>query len=513
MSRPAPLHAPLPAPRQAALLATLLCVLLLAASALRLHGLGQLSLWEDELFSADIVLQRPLVPDAGVPWYAPIDIRALSDGGTESFWTVKAADQSPPMFELAAKLVTAIAGTSEAALRLTSALAALAALAWLARRAWRARASPLMPVYLTVLVLTAFNGLMMFYAREARAYALGAALLTVLAVRFWERALAGWRQARLPGWGETALCVAACMTHYNALALVGLMLLPCAWQALRRRDLAALLRLAVVAACVIAWLALSYDNLVRTAAGQMGWHHGSVSRAFRALLVREVLGPWLIGLLALLGAVALWAAALGRPPGATGGAGGLGRASLGAGVLLVTAMYATLLIARRSGIVNERHLIFLLPVLFVLAGSCLALAAQRWRAATWVFLALASAAQVPLAHAALTAPKSEFRGAAAFVLARLQAGDALVTTPMLNPAAFNYYLQPSAHGLQRKVLLIKEQAPGLCTELAGHQRIGFYGHGSGLPLAVAMRDACGDRYDIDFYQRHMVFAGVWTRKP
>lgn len=501
------------APRHPALIAALLLVLVLAASVLRLHQLGQLSLWEDELFSADIVLHRPLVPDAGVPWYQPVDIRALRDGGTESFWTVKAADQSPPLFELAAKLVTAVAGPSEVGLRLTSALAALAALAWLGWRAWRARASPLMPVYLTVLVLMAFNGLMIFYAREARAYALGAALLTPLAVRFWERSVTGWRQARPPGWGEIALCVAACMTHYNALALAGLMLLPCAWQALRRRDLAALLRLAAVAAAVIAWLALSYDNIVRTTGGQMGWHQGSVSRAFGAMLVHLVLGPWLSGLLALLGAATLLAAALHHRAGATTDTSGLGRASLAMAALVLVAAYVTLQIARRSGIVNERHLIFMLPLLFVLAGSCLALLTQRWRGALWVFLALATAAQVPLARAALAAPKTEYRGATAFVLERLQPGDALITTPMLNPAAFNYYLHQSDKRFERKSLLIKEQAPELCNQLAGHQRIGFIGHGSALPLAVAMKDICGERYDIDFYQRHNVFAAVWTRKP
>ena len=499
------------APRNAMLLVLLLAVLL-AAGVLRLYDLGKLSLWEDELFSADIVLQRSLAPQAGVPWFEPVDIRGLRDGGHESFWTVKAADQSPPMFELAAKLVTAVAGPSEVGLRLTSVLAALAALAWLALRAWRARDGPLLPVYLTVLALSSFNGLMIFYAREARAYALGAALVTVLAVRFWERGMAGWRRAALPGWGEIALCVAACMDHYDALVVAGLMLLPCAWQALRRKDIAALARLAVVAVVVAAWLALSYGNVVRTAHGQMGWHQGSVSRAFGHLLVHQILGPWLVGLMALAGIGAIVAALWRQADGGGGDGQGLPRASIAMAMLLLVAAYVTWLIAKRTAIVNERHLIFVLPLLFVLVGSCLALAARRWRGVAWGFLALALAAQAPLARTALLIPKTEFRGATAFVLERLQSGDALLTTPMLNPAGFNYYLRQSDKRFERRYLLYKENAPELCLNLAGRQRIGFLGHGSGLPLEMAMKDACGDRYNIDFYQGYRVFAAVWTRK-
>jgi len=485
-----------------------LLAVVLAGSALRLHALGKFSLWADELFSADVILQRPLVPSVGAPWFQRIDIHALRDGGNESFWTVKAADQSPPMFELVAKLVTAVAGSSEAGLRLTSALAAIAALMWLALRAWRARAGPLLPVYLTVLVLAAFNGLMIFYAREARAYALGAALITVLALRFWERGIAGWHRAPLPGWGEIALCVAACMTHYDALVVTGLLLLPCAWQALRRKDIAALARLAVVAVFVVAWPSLNYDNIVHTAAGQMGWYHGSISRAFKDMLAQRVIGPWLASLMALA-VIAAMAAAMRRrqPDGAASD--GLDRASIAVAAVLLAAIGVTLLIAKRTGIVNERHLIFALQLLFILTGSCLALVARRWRGAVWTFLILATAAQLPLAGAALTKPKDNYRDAAAFVLERLQPGDALVT---LIPATLNYYLDRSDKRFERKSLLVREQAPELCAELTGRQRIGLYGHAYALPLATAMKDICGDRYSIDLYQGYNMFAAVWTKK-
>ena len=501
-------------PSRYSLLLGLLLAILLAATALRLENLGTTSLWEDELFSADIVLQRPLVPQPGTPWLESKPLPALQDGGTESFWTVKAADQSPPMFELAAKAVTSLFGSGEASLRLTSALASLAALAWLAARAWRARAGPLMPVYLAVLVLVAFNGFMVFYAREARAYALGAALTLVLATRFWERSVTGWRQAPLPGWGEIALCVAACMTHYNALALVGLMLLPCAWEGWRRKDIAALARMAVVAAFVGGWLFMSYDSFTMAAQGDLGWMPKMSTRktaeVLAAYFMREGTGPWLAGLLVLLLTTTVLAS-LGKPTTSADGK-QLVRGATAAGALSLAAFGLAVLVAHKAHILNARHLIFAMPVLFLLAGSCAALLALRWPAALWLFLVTAAATQIPLVQAALADPKSDYRGATAFVVERLQDGDALITTPLLNPSAYNYYLHRTTKRFDRKMLSVPEQGAQLCTELSNHERIGFLGHLAGFQAAVAMKKACGDRYTIDFYLRHKAFAAVWTRK-
>ena len=498
-----------------ALLAVLLLALVLAASAMRLVNLGKQSLWEDELFSADLVLQRPLLPAAGVPWLEERNLHDLRPGGGDSFWTVKAADQSPPMFELAAKLMTTLFGPGEIALRLTSALAAMTVAFWLALRAWFARAGPLLPVYLTVLVLTAFNGLMIFYGREARAYGLGAALTTVLAVRFWERSLAGWRQATLPGWGEIALCVAACMTHYNALALVGLMLLPAAWQGLRRHDWYALARLAVVAGVVALWLALSFDNFVNSASGDMGWHltveREEVPTILLTDFVKDAIGPWLaVLLLGLLLATGLGAAQ--RAIARNDMAAALWRATGSTALLLLVSTLVAIMVARSSMILNVRHLIFAMPVLFVLAGSCLALLAPRWPAVTWTFLLLAIAAQLPLAYEALKTPKSNFRAVTAHVTERLHDGDPLIVTPILNPDAYDYYVNRSGKHFRRELMSQDAQAQHFCELLAPYPRIGFLGHGSHLELAAAFKKACGERYNIDYIERYRAFGVVWTKK-
>ena len=95
---------------------------------------------------------------------------------------------------------------------------------------------------------------------------------------------------------------------------------------------------------------------------------------------------------------------------------------------------------------------------------------------------------------------------------RLQDGDALITTPLLNPSAYNYYLHRTGKRFERKMLSVPQQGAQLCTELSNHERIGFLGHLAGFQAAVAMKKACGDRYTIDFYLRHKAFAAVWPRK-
>ena len=198
-----------------------LALALLLGAWLRLSGLGQQSLWADELFSADLILNRALQPAPGQPWLRHVPFAELQPGDT--FWTVKGADQSPPLFELAAKLCVRLLGDGEAALRVASALPAVLALLWLAWGAWQRRAAAAGVAWAALLGLTASSWLLAAYAQEARAYSLGAALLLPLIVRFAQRAAGGWTHAAPPGWGEALLAAAACLTHYNAAAVVVLL--------------------------------------------------------------------------------------------------------------------------------------------------------------------------------------------------------------------------------------------------------------------------------------------------
>ena len=107
-----------------------------------------------------VVLNNPLLPPAGGDWFRSALFHQLQAGDT--FWTIKGADQSPPLFELVAKLFVAVFGDSEWALRLPSALAAATALGLLAWLAWRRRGQPDGMVCVTMLALMACCGLLVF---------------------------------------------------------------------------------------------------------------------------------------------------------------------------------------------------------------------------------------------------------------------------------------------------------------------------------------------------------------
>ena len=170
----------------------------LLGSWLRVNDLGAKSLWDDELFSADIVLNRPLFPTDGTPFFQSKTFFEM--GTNESFWTVKAADQSPPGYELVSKLVVSIFGDSEAGLRATSAIAAAILLAWLGARAIRNSQHGTGSIYLMMMALCAASGMMYSYSQEARAYNLGALFTGIIFVLFFERILqSGKLQSFLDG--------------------------------------------------------------------------------------------------------------------------------------------------------------------------------------------------------------------------------------------------------------------------------------------------------------------------
>lgn len=503
-------------------------LLLLWAAWMYLPDLGRNSLWEDELFSADIVLQRPLWPQ-DQPWLQRVRLTQL--GLQESFWTVKAADQSPPLYELLNKLVTTLLGDGEAQLRLLSALAVLMLLGWLGLRVWRQARQPEGMAYLAMMGLLASSGFVHVYAQEARAYGLGMALSAVLWVLFWERWLHGWRSAPLPGWAETTLFAAAALTHYHATALAALLLGLYGLEGLRRRDGWALLRMACVLAVVLAWLALSYHSLWLTAQGQMGFvqkmPYGQALLAGLRTLHTQVLGPWAAAGMALC--VVLYGIALLRQAGA-----GAARPPLtptqrrwawaSLAVLLTLLAYGALITAtmRQSQIVAPRHYVFLLPPLYLLLACALAdgqigrqQGRQPWLGALAPLMLVGlMGLQWPMLQHYRHIPKHDFRAAAQFALQHLQPGDAVYTGFMLNPAGYRYYLQRKADKPVRILPLYStEDAQALCRQAPLPQRFAHLHMAYHPAVAQALQQACGAHFEVLRHERHNVSAGLWRQKP
>jgi 4-amino-4-deoxy-L-arabinose transferase-like glycosyltransferase len=165
-----------------------------AAAALTLPALAHQSLWLDEIYTRDILGEHSL-------------------GG---IWRhIRATESTPPLYYLAAKLSTDLAGTrSAAAMRAPSALAFIAAVpvSYLALRrlvGWRGA--------LAAAAIVAVNPFLVSFALDARSYAL-LVLTGLFSVWGFAAVLerpSGWR------YGAWALASVACIwTHYFGFFLV-----------------------------------------------------------------------------------------------------------------------------------------------------------------------------------------------------------------------------------------------------------------------------------------------------
>ena len=88
---------------------------------LRIYHLDHWPLWSDELFSASVAKYFHLLPQVNNLFFRETDGFHLQDSDT--FWTAKALDLSPPLFELLVKFSMTIFGSSEISIRLPSLLA------------------------------------------------------------------------------------------------------------------------------------------------------------------------------------------------------------------------------------------------------------------------------------------------------------------------------------------------------------------------------------------------------
>ncbi|MBM4418788.1 MAG: hypothetical protein FJ033_10820 [Chloroflexi bacterium] len=231
---------------------------LAAAFALRVRGLSTQSLWYDEGTSAAMA-GRSLV-----------EIVARS-----------AADIHPPLYYLLLAAWTSSAGPSEYALRYFSASAALLALAAtiaLARQGFGPRVAVLAGVAASV------NPLSIWYAQEARMYALGS-LFVVLAALL---ALRLGRSNNARYWlGLVGLAVATAYTHYVAIASFAAQLL-----ALLPRFTVPIWRARAFVALILVLIA--YEPWWSTAWRQVtGWPSPTSAESLPTLVQRTGAALWL----------------------------------------------------------------------------------------------------------------------------------------------------------------------------------------------------------------------------
>ena len=353
-----------------------------AALALRLWRLGHESLWVDEAFTWAV---------AGLP----------------SGEIVRLQDQTPPLYNLLMAAWVAVAGSSEAALRLPSALlgaGAAALAAWMGAR----RIGPLAGTVAGL--LCAFSFFLVRQGQTARAYA----LFTLLALASW---LALLRLAERPSRGRcaayAAVLAATLYSHAFALPLLAAHA-AVAWARTREAPKArrrALWMQGAALGLFAPWLPVLLARAQAVVAGF--WIHDSAWFTLRRVagaLATWYLGPaWNVVAGAAFLALALWGAR------AAWRAGGGARDLALAAWATAAALFALPFLAALLGLplFVPAYASPLWPLVYLMAGAGVAALPVRWPPARGV--AAAAVALVFAGNALLgfaTPQNQDWRGAA-----------------------------------------------------------------------------------------------------
>jgi hypothetical protein len=377
-----------------------------------------------------------------------LDARALWGDEAFSVWASKQSalaligglDAQPPLYHLALGLARALWGETVFAVRFLSVICTVllvAVGARLGRQIGGPRAATL------AAGLLATSPILLYYAQEARMYALGALLAGAAMLVARERLSPAPPAA--PAWaGYAALALGALLTHYYTAGVLLINGLATGVAALRRRRLWAwLVTHIAIATLFLAWfLGLQSRYVARSAAGagrivplveDIASNFGvGVNGLLFGMRAPEFTTPVALGLfgLALVGAF---------------------RYRRGDALLIIGWVVAALglvaLTAGRSGIVGDFN-----PRYYLFALLPLALAAAGWlgggvHRAVWLRavaalpgLAMAGAAAVGLGQLFdLSWQKSRYDALIATIRARAQAGDAVVMVNSDQFALLEYY--------------------------------------------------------------------------
>lgn len=497
----------------------LVVIILTLGGVLRTSSLAHQSFWSDELFSVGMATA---LPNPQGFWHFERKLvfdLTLSD----SFWTWKGADQSPPLFELVLLAWSKIAGSSELAMRLPSAAASTLALVLTSVALWRVLPSRMLILYL---LLFALSWPAILYAREARVYALATLFSAITSVHFARAVVTSRRGGtfRLT-WSLVVALTCLSLSHHYGLVLAGL--LSCiamlySWRFGHKRDV---YRFTLIPIFLLPWFWLNGHALRFAANGHIGWKSYALSSLFTSTLP-EIFRFFFPGHAAIVVAIAL---VIGIPMAVKGWLRPIFTTSqerltqraivelaLIFSALIVVMIAVAICIARRSGNFHPRHLIIVLPWLsfvlaFLLHVSCSVRTIPAILSGALIACLVISSV---FEQSKIIAPKEQYREASAFIASRIQKNDVVVGAWPTNLLYYSVYLRrfiPSAVSYRLEPMKGIEDAERiaqlLCGKAARPSQIFLFGHASHKPWIQAAAERCSAAFPVqeqkDFNSLHI----------
>lgn len=433
--------------------------------------------WSDELFTASVIRYHPFF-DTQYERKTVVQIEM-----DDSFLTVKAGEQHPPMYDLSLKAWASLFGDSEYSLRgFNIAILTLAFLFMLIASRSNVKNRTELPIIATALLLL-WLPVTQSYVTQARSY-IFFMMLSMLCLLAFTKVKSTHGNENIWRYTFYALATVSFLTHYYFAVFIGIIYLSVAWDdiKIKRYYLPA-----IPVPFVALWIYLSYHSLLFTANGGVAWSQLSYTQSLSSMLT-ILYGYFGWGIVAIvLSAVYVF----------------LKKKHTEQYIVIAVLLSIGVLafVCKKSGILHPRHFIFIIPWCIYILFNVLSDLTER-KIVLILVAFLISWFSPPADSQANIYEKEEYKEAAQFISEGYGVSKYKIFASWSpNEAYYKYYLDNyMPENVDINMLSMSGDVENVCQDIQdGH--VVLYAHGSHRDIINEFK-ACALKY------REVKFNGI-----
>ncbi|MGE6286810.1 glycosyltransferase family 39 protein [Aeromonas media] len=379
--------------------------------------LDERGFWSDELFTAAVVRYHPVM-DSQFERKTVMQIKM-----DDSFLTVKAGEQHPPMYDISLKGWASLFGDSETSLRGFNVFVIALASIIIFLSCWRRKAYPLGILIAVTTLVMLWHPVTQSYATQARSYIFFLMLSLLCLLAFYKIKVADsnefmWRFIFY------ALATISFLTHYYMAVFIGAVYIFVAYGDLRERRYVLPL---IPVPFVFSWIFLSYHSLLFTASGGVAWSQISYLQALQSML-HIIYGYFGLSSILILFSVIYFL--FKRKT-----------SEIQVAICIAVSISVLAFVCKKSGILHPRHFIFIIPwCVYLILNGTLSLINNKFTllvvASLIVFISPTTGSQ------ANVYANEQYKEAAKFISDKYSGkGYKIYATWSPNEAYYRYYLE------------------------------------------------------------------------
>jgi uncharacterized membrane protein len=415
-----------------------LVIVVLTQLIINLPKLTERGLWADELFTAGVIRYHPILTFS-------FERKVLTNIDLQdSFLTVKAGEQHPPLYDLILKVWAYCLNDSTFTLRLFSLLCLISSSAIFIGLAYKEQKKH-HALYLSIALMLAALPVMQAYAIQARSY-MFCVLLSSLILATVIRCRKRTEDFRI----LYILIAASFITHYYFALFTGaLYLVAICYEMKYTRSIGRFSLVPILV--VLVWGTLSYHSILFTAHGGAAWYKITLSESFASVVnsIYSYFGPFIyLGILTFLISVyqKKYTVLLGY-------------------LVLSISVLALALACSQAGIQHLRHFLFFVPwVLYLILAPLFSVVPQNFRLPAVIPLILV-AYYAPIPQDVY--PNEQYDKASRFIVDNWDANKTVYASWRANEVYYKYYLDDYSNGkIQLKMLSAESDVKLSCNSIA-----------------------------------------------